>query len=275
MIAEMPLAGKRIVVTRAIEQARILKERLESLGAVVLLYPAVSFSEPSDTTELDRSIAALDGFDWVLFTSANAVRFFSARCGKLGVSLGDRGPLRFAAVGPATASVAAGQGLKINYVAREFLGTALASELSSELSAGLAGISVLLPRSNRAKPDLPDALRAAGARVTEVLTYHTGGVGPADPAVLEALRDARVDVISFFSPSAVENVRAELGGEALSRLAGTAALAAVGPATAAALESAGLPVTIRASEATAESMAAAIHNYFSRNSPPAAALSTV
>ena len=80
MIAEMPLAGKRIVVTRAIEQARILKERLESLGAVVLLYPAVSFSEPSDTTELDRSIAALDGFDWVLFTSANAVRFFSARC---------------------------------------------------------------------------------------------------------------------------------------------------------------------------------------------------
>ncbi len=78
-----------------------------------------------------------------------------------------------------------------------------------------------------------------------------------------AIREARVDVISFFSPSAVENMRAELGEELLSRLATKAALAAVGPVTAAALRNAGLPVAIEAPLATAESMAAAIANYFS------------
>jgi uroporphyrinogen-III synthase len=83
--------------------------------------------------------------------------------------------------------------------------------------------------------------------------------------VKRAIRDAQVDVISFFSPSAIENMRADLGEEVLSRLGAKAALAAVGPVTAAALRSAGLPVAIEAPLATAESMAAAIANYFSRS----------
>ncbi len=79
MNAAQAIGRKRIVVTRAIEQARDLKDRLENLGATVLLLPAVSFSEPADTTELDRAIRSLDSFDWILFTSANAVRFFAGR----------------------------------------------------------------------------------------------------------------------------------------------------------------------------------------------------
>ncbi|MBZ5662926.1 MAG: uroporphyrinogen-III synthase [Acidobacteriia bacterium] len=259
MIPAKPLDGKRIVVTRAIEQARSLKDRLESMGAVVLLLPAVSFSEPADTTKLDRAIRSLESFDWLLFTSANAVHFFAARCRKLGVALGASEKPLCAAVGPATASAAAGQGLTINYVAKEFIGTALARELSGSL----AGKRALLPRSDRAGHDLPDALKAAGAEVTEVMTYRTGGVGAAEPEVMDAVREARVDVVSFFSPSAVENVRGELGAEAISRLGAKAALAAVGPLTAAALRNAGLPVAIQAPEATAEAMAAAIQKYFS------------
>ena len=96
------------------------------------------------------------------------------------------------------------------------------------------------------------------------MAYHTGGVGAIDPAAMRAVRDADVDVVSFFSPSAIENMRAELGEEALSRLGAKAALAAVGPVTAAALRSAGLPVAIESPLATAESMAEAIANYFSR-----------
>ena len=102
-----------------------------------------------------------------------------------------------------------------------------------------------LPRSDRARHDLPDALRAAGAEVTEVVAYHTGGVGAIDPGVMRAMREAQVDVISFFSPSAIENLRGELGEEVLSRLGAKAAFAAVGPVTAAALRNAGLPVAIR------------------------------
>src|ERR1019366_6948638 len=207
MSADRPLDGKRIVITRAAEQSRELKNRLEKLGARVLLLPAVSFSEPADTTALDRAIGSLESYDWVLFTSANAVRFFANRSRKAGGNVGAGGRLRCAAVGPATASAAAAEGFTIDYVAKEFLGTALARELSD----ALADKKVLLPRSERAGRDLPDALKAAGAEVTEIVTYHTGGVGAAEPGVMDAMREARVDVVSFFSPSAVENLRGELG----------------------------------------------------------------
>jgi uroporphyrinogen-III synthase len=259
MSTARPLEGKRVVVTRAVEQARELLARLEKMGATVLLFPAVSFSEPSDTSELDRVILSLAEFDWILFTSANAVRFFATRCRKLGVEPSQEGNYRCAAVGPATASAVAAEGFSVDHVAQEFIGTALACELSPSL----AGKKIILPRSERARPDLPRALKAVGGLVTEVVAYHTGSVGPIDPAVMRAVREAQVDVISFFSPSAIENMRVELGQEVLVRLGARAALAAVGPVTAAALRGAGLPVAIEAPLATAESMAAAIANYFS------------
>jgi len=252
------LEGKRIVVTRAVEQSRELVARLESMGATVMLYPAVSFSEPSDTAELDRAVRSLGKFDWILFTSANAVRFFSGRCRKLGVEPGQGENYRCAAVGPATASAVAAEGFPVDHVAQEFLGAALARELS----ASIGGQKILLPRSDHARHDLPDALKAAGAEVTEVVAYHTGGVGVIDPGVTRAIQEAQVDVISFFSPSAIENMRGELGEELFSRLGTKAAMAAVGPVTAAALRSAGLSVAIEAPLATADSMATAIANYF-------------
>jgi uroporphyrinogen III methyltransferase/synthase len=266
MSTDRPLDGKRIVVTRAAAQAHVLKNRLEELGARVLLLPAVSFSEPADTSALDRAIGALESYDWVLFTSANAVRFFASRCRKVSGTVRASARLRCAAVGPATASAAAAEGLTIDYVAKEFLGVALARELS----ASLAGKRVLLPRSDHAGRDLPDALRTAGAEVTEIVAYRTGGVGAAEPGVIEAVREARVDVVSFFSPSAVENLRGEFGVEVLSRLGARAAFAAVGPVTAAALRNAGLPVAVEAEQATAESMVTAITKYFSGHSTPQA-----
>jgi uroporphyrinogen-III synthase len=253
------LEGKRIVLTRAVEQARDLMARLENMGATVLLFPAVSFSEPPDTLELDRAIRSLGAFDWILFTSANAVRFFAGRCRKLGVEPSHGVNYRCAAVGPATASAVAAEGFSVDHVAQEFIGMALARELSDTLAGG----KILLPRSERARPDLPSALKAVGADVVEVVAYHTGGVGAVDPGVMRAVREAQVDVISFFSPSAIENMRGELGEELLSRLGASAALAAVGPVTAAALRGAGLPVAIESPLATAESMAAEIAKYFS------------
>lgn len=261
MNVSSPLDGKKIVLTRAIEQARDLKARLEKMGAVVLLFPAVNFSEPADTKELDRSIRSLNEFDWVLFTSVNAARFFAGRCRKLGVEPSHDAGFCCAAVGPATASAVAAEGFPVDHVAQEFIGSALARELSDVLD----GKKVLLPRSERARPDLPAALRSVGALVTEIVAYHTGGVGAIEPGVMQAMREADVDVISFFSPSAIENMRAELGEEVLSRLGAKVKMAAVGPTTAAALRGAGLSVAIQAPLATAESMALAIATYFSTN----------
>lgn len=254
-----PLEGKRVVVTRAVEQSRDLVAHLENMGAIVLLFPAVSFSEPTDTTELDRAIRSLDKFDWILFTSANAARFFAGRCRNVGVDPGRCGNCLCAAVGPATASAVTAEGFPVDHVAQEFRGT----ELARDLSMSIAGKKILVPRSDRARPDLPNVLRAAGAEVTEVVAYHTGGASAIDPGVMRAIRAAQVDVICFFSPSSVENTRAELGEEVISRLGTKAAFAAVGPVTSAALRDAGLPVDIVAPLATAESMADAISNYFS------------
>jgi uroporphyrinogen-III synthase len=260
MNAPVPLRGKRIVITRAVEQARDLKERLENLGATILLLPAVSFSKPLDTTELDRAIGTLESFDWILFTSANAVRFFADRRRELGFVPGEKKEPQCAAVGPATATAAAAEGFTIDYVAKEFLGSALAGEMS----AALSGRRILLPRSERAGRSLPDALAAVGAKVTEVVAYHTGGLGAVEPGVLDAVRAGNVDVVSFFSPSAVQNLGGKLGMDVFSRLGERAAIAAVGPVTAAALRDAGLRVTILADEATGESMATAIVRYFSQ-----------
>jgi uroporphyrinogen-III synthase len=253
-----PLDGKRIVVTRSLEQSRELKDRLEKLGATVLLFPAVSFSEPADSSPLDLAIGNLQTFDWILFTSGNAVRFFAGRCRKANLALEEIVKPRCAAVGPATATAAATEGFAVSYVAREFVGTALARELS----AALAGKRILLPRSDRAGRELPEALVNVGAEITEVVTYRTGGVGVAEPGVLDAIREARVDVISFFSPSAVDNLREELGTENISHLNARVAFAAVGPVTSSALRNAGLPARIEAPLATADSMAGAILKYF-------------
>ena len=264
MSRDKPLAGKSIVITRSPEQAQELQQSLERLGATVLLLPAVSFSAPTDLAPLDRAIGSLEKFDWVVFTSANAARFFAGRCVQVG-RMPDAGKRpRCAAVGSVTAAAAEQEGFRVDFVAGEFRGEAL----SRDLAPAVAGKRVLLPRSERAGRELPDALEKAGAQVTEIIAYHTGGGGTADPRIVEAVRAAQVDVVSFFSPSAVENLRAMLGGEAFARLGARAAMAAVGPVTTEALRRAGVPVAIEAREATAKSVASAIAKYFSSRAVP-------
>ncbi len=145
MNADKPLDGKCIVVTRAVEQSRDLKERLENLGARVLLLPAVSFSEPADTTELDRAIRSLETYDWLLFTSANAVAIFSraaavswaairkAAPGRVAPQWGPRRPVR-----------------RQRRASRSIMSQRNFSEwrLARELGAALSGKRVLLPRSD-------------------------------------------------------------------------------------------------------------------------------
>jgi uroporphyrinogen-III synthase len=256
------LAGKRIVVTRAQEQARELVDAFAVLGAAVFILPAVSFSAPADTGPLDAAIAELASYDWVLLTSANAAKFFACRCrAKLAAVPVDASP-RFAAVGPATASAATAEGFRVDFVAREYRGVAMARELGPAVT----GRKVLLPRSDRANQELPQYLAAQGAKVVQVVVYRTGGIGAHDARVAEMFRAADIDVVSIFSPSALANLQAEFGHGTLRRVAARAALAAVGPATAVAIRDAGLPLAIVAKEATAASVVRAVSDYFAAGS---------
>ena len=144
------LEGKRIVVTRASAQSKQLRQRLEELGAEVIMLPLVRFLEPENTHELDRAIRSLEGFDWLIFTSANAVTFFLGRCRTLGYRPTVKAK-KIAAVGSATRLALEKEGFEVSFVPAEFSGAGLAGELGG----AVAGMRVLLPRSDRAGEELP------------------------------------------------------------------------------------------------------------------------
>jgi uroporphyrinogen-III synthase len=260
--ARKPLAGKRIVVTRAPAQAEKLIHALESLGAEVFLLPTVSFAPAEDLDELDGALRRLAEFDWILFTSQNAVRFFCRRFAELsapGSALQSPRPL-VAAVGSATAESATGEGVRVDYVAQNHSGESLARELRSSLGDR----TILLPRSDRADDRLPRALRSAGARVTEVVAYRTSTPDALDPALLARIRRAEVDAIVFASPSSFENLADCIGREELVNISTHVQLAAIGPTTARSMRQAGARVEIEATEASAAGLSDSIAKYYLR-----------
>jgi uroporphyrinogen-III synthase len=264
---DRPLAAKRVVVTRAPEQAEALVHELHRFGAEVILLPAVTFESPEDSAPLDRALGKLSGFDWVLFTSQNAVRFLSGRLEQLGIEKPGLGKMaqRIAVVGPATAEIAKQQGFRVDYVANNHTAHALADELRGSVY----GRQVLLPRSDRADDQIANALREAGAYVTDVIAYRTIAPETLDQAVLDRIRVAEVDVIIFASPSAFHNLAGFLGVSRLLKLAESVQFAAIGPTTAKAMRESGVRVHIEAEEASAQGLADAIvKHYQDRAIPP-------
>ena len=259
--ASQPLAGKRIVVTRAPEQAGELIRELERLGAEVLILPTVSFAPPSDWQPLDSALRAIGEFDWILLTSQNAVRFVAQRLRELKVdpkALETEKPL-IAAVGPATAQAAVEAGFRVVYVAKEHSGEGLARELQASLRNG----RVLLPRSDRADDRLLNLLREAGAQVTEVVAYRTAAP-TLDTGIVVRVQRADVDAIVFASPSAYHNLSDVMGAKRLAELSSRVDFAAIGPTTARALREAPARVAIEANESSAAGLADAIAKHYQR-----------
>jgi uroporphyrinogen III methyltransferase/synthase len=244
-----PLAGRRFVVTRRPEQAGGLAALLRAAGAEVLEVPAIAIAPPEDASALDAALAGLDRFDWVVFTSANAVQAVAGRPARPA-----HWP-RLASVGPATSRAleqALGRGPDLVPEA-DFRAEGLAAAF---VRAGVAGRRVLLPVSDRARETLEAALRAAGAEVTRVVAYRT--VAPADAVgALAAALAGGVDLVLFASPSAAENVALALGPGA--RLP---ACAVIGPVTEAAAHSAGFDVAVVAQPSTAEGLVASLVRHF-------------
>jgi uroporphyrinogen-III synthase len=259
--AAKPLAGKRVVVTRAPDQAGEMTRTFEHLGAEVILVPAVEFEAPEDSGALDRALRDLGGFDWILFTSQNAVRFTALRLKQLGVPPVTR---RIAAVGPATAEVAKQEGFHVDYVAIHHA----AHSLASELRDSIATQSIFLPRSDRSDPELGAALREAGAIVTDTIAYRTTAPAPPPPAVLNEILAGEFDVAVFSSPSAFHNLEGFLAAGTLAALAEKVRYAAIGPTTAKAMRAAGVRVHMEAEEASAAGLADAIVKYFQEHPVP-------
>jgi uroporphyrinogen-III synthase len=257
-----PLSGKVVVNTRAPEQSQELLDALEALGAEVRNLPMVGFAAPENSDDLDSALRRFLEFDWVFFTSQNAVRFVFRR----GCELKSRRPVqparpRIAAVGTATAQAARNLDIRVDYVAQNQTGESLASELRESM----AGKKILLPRSDRSDDRLPTSLRAAGADVLEVVAYRTTMPESVDAAILESIRKGTVNVILFASPSAFENFRVAIAPADVAELANRVQFAAIGPTTATAIRDAGARVAIEANESSAAGLAEAIADYYEKS----------
>lgn len=259
-----PVAGKRIVITRAPEQAQELAQALESLGAEVLLMPTVAFVPLEDFRALDEALRKLSGFDAILFLSKNAVRYIFERCSELGIKCSlDSANRLVAVVGAGTADAAASRGLQVDYITKNQGGEALVRELGERV----AGRNVLLPRSDRGDARLSNALREAGAHVTEVIAYRTAAPEAMDSALLARVRRAEVDAIVFASPSAFSNLLDSMNLADVAELSTRVQFAAIGPTTARAMRDAGVRVEIEAVEPSAAGLAGAIAEHFQRAAP--------
>lgn len=257
----MTLKGKRVVVTRAAEQSESLMRGLRDRGAVPICLPLVAFEPPDDLWPLDRAIREARSFDWILLTSQNAVRALQERCVALGLSLANTTEgVPVAAVGLATAESAKNEGLAVAYVASKRQGIALAGEMARELK----GKTVLLPRSNRANPELVNVLHQIGAAVTEVIAYKTVPPTERDSANYEAVVREGVDAILFFSPSAVHHLQDMVGNERFREFSHRAAFAAIGPVTGDALHKAEVSRVVMAQDATVTAILDALTEFFSR-----------
>ena len=252
--SERPLAGRRILVTRAEDQTGELSERLHALGAEPIPCATIRTAPPVDWTPLDAALEQLGSYDWVIFTSVNGVRYFFERAASRRYATVALHDLKVGAVGRATATALGRHGIRVDFVPGEFVAEALVAGIGD-----VAGRRVLLPRADIARPALVDGLVRKGARVDDVVAYRTL---PADPAscglLVGATTPLPVDVATFTSASTVRNFMALLGDRSPREVLAGTIIACIGPITAHAAEEAGLHVDVLAPEHTLEGLLRAI-----------------
>lgn len=248
-----PLTGRTVLVTRAPHQARALAGPLEALGADVIIAPVIDTVEPDTWAPVDDAVGRLGVYDWIVFTSTNAVDRFLDRMAFRGIALPRAGRPRIAVVGAATAEWLEERGFTPDLVPDDFRAEGLIDRFR-EIGV-TPGMRFLLPRAERAREILPESLRAAGAGVDVVTVYRTVPAVP-DPAVIDRLRAGEVDAITFTSPSTVRHFLAWATSAGLdpAEVLGRSAAASIGPVTSDALRERGYAVPVEAAVSTMTSL---------------------
>lgn len=242
-----PLAGRRVVITRARTQAAGLAEKLSALGAEVIEFPTIEIRPPADPRPLDQAAASVSEYDWIIFTSANGVRAFMERSPEFSGFTG-----RICAIGPATRRAAEAADLHVHVVPDEYVAESLVAAFSGE---EIAGKRILLPRAAIARDVVPDELRARGARVDVIEAYRT--VAPEGTAALAREvfgAERKPDWITFTSSSTVKNFAGVAGTEVLRGVR----VASIGPVTSTTARELGIDITVEAAEYTTAGLVAAI-----------------
>jgi uroporphyrinogen-III synthase len=258
------LHGKRVVITRAKEQSEDLFQRLLALDAVPICAPLIQFAAADESGPLDVALRNLDRFDWLFLTSQNALRFVLERAKVLGISLTQQATaIRVATVAPVTAAAAEKAGLHVSYVSLKHQGIGLAEELGPQLK----GRRVLLPRSDKAGRELPDALRKVGAEVDDLIAYRTIETQTDDNKLPDIVRQGEMDAIVFYSPSAVHHFL-DIFRRGHTEMAKQKTLfVAIGPVTAAVLRESGVERIAQAADTATGAVLEALSGAFGSAAP--------
>ena len=203
-----PLFGKRVIVTRARSQASRLVAQLEDLGAEVLEFPTIEIVPVEDPRPLDEALKNIDKYDWLMFTSSNAVRGLAARMDALGIDSRSLAHLKFGVNGPSTARALGEIGIKPDAIPNEYLASAMIDLLNER---EITPRNVLFPRSSIGRETLANGLRDMGANVDEIVAYSTQS--PANTGEhIRAAYEQGVDYTTFTSSSTARNMVELLGG---------------------------------------------------------------
>ena len=259
-----PLFGRRIVVTRAREQASGLAQSLTSLGAEVIQCPTIEIRPLEDYAALDAALANLAEYHWIIFTSVNGVRHFWQRLAVVGKDSRALGGCRVAAIGPATAEALRGRGIAPDFVPQRYVAEGVLEGLLAREGGAVAGKRFLLPRAAKAREVLPEELRKAGAVVDVLPAYVTVPADHNREAVLRCLEEGHLDCVTFGSSSTVENFLALIPAATL-KAHPEVQLAAIGPVTARTLAAHGLACRIQPEEYTIPALVAALQTHFARS----------
>ncbi len=252
-----PLMGRRIVVTRAREQASNLVDTLMELGAQCLEYPTIEVEPPDDWQPLDAAIDNLSGYDWLVFTSVNGVKYFFKRLFEKGLDVRALGSLKTAVIGPVTKDRLAEYGIVADILPESYRAESVVAALSNQT---LQGKKVLLPRAREARAILPVELEKMGAAVDEITTYITRPVSSGADELASSLRAGEVDLITFTSSSTVTNFKALLPDSDWEDLLANVRIASIGPITTETAQSLGFEVDITAETYTIPGLCEAIVN---------------
>jgi uroporphyrinogen-III synthase len=255
-LADSGLSGQRVLVTRSRSQASSLVALLAARGARPIELPTIEIREPIDLAPLDAAIDAIGSYDWIMFTSANAVRAVSERLIAKSRTAADLGTARLGAVGRSTESALIELGLSVELCPPSYLAESLVAELRRY---DLRGARILLPQANEARDVLARGLTDLGATVDRVVAYRT-----IEPSARSDGRrlflDGQVDVITLTSSSTARNLLQAIGDDALD-LIGGAVVASIGPVTSAAARGLGLRVAVEAEEHTVAGLVDALDAY--------------
>jgi uroporphyrinogen III methyltransferase / synthase len=255
-----PLFGKRVLVTRARDQASTAAALLRDHGADPVMVPTIEIHAPSDPGPMIDAVSSLARYAWVVLTSANGVERLWAELSRQGRDARAFGQAKIAAIGPGTARALGRVGLTADIVAKEHKGEGLASELL--LAIGDTKPRVLIARAEVARDVIPDALRKIGCEVDVVPVYRTRTPPrPLLAAVAELLDAGEIDVVTFTSSSTVEHLCDALEARAPELLA-KACIASIGPITTETAERRGLRVDVTAEEHTVPGLVAALEKHF-------------